>query len=144
MFGQIKTYSYYILLLEYHLPSILICSYEEKTTETTSWEHAWGFEFSYEQKFSSDFIFASSEITLTATMSYNGKYGTSSTTTDTQRVENIKTFPCPPRSKCEFRLIANHLDNQAIPFTALVRKTIGSDINEYEEKGIVTFKFKNI
>ena len=71
-------------------------------------------------------------------MSYNGKYGTSSTTTDTQRIENIKTFPCPPRSKCEFRLIANHLDNQAIPFTALVRKTIGGDTVEYHEEGIQT------
>lgn len=113
----------------------MIYSFEEQTTQTTSWEHAWGFEFSYEESFETNFFVADNEMTITAKMSYNGKYGTSTTTSDTQRIENIKTFPCPPRSKCDFRLIANHLDNQAIPFTALVRKTIGSDEIEYEEKG---------
>ena len=113
----------------------MIYSFEEQTTQTTSWEHAWGFEFSYEESFETNFFVADNEMTITAKMSYNGKYGTSTTTSDTQRIENIKTFPCPPRSKCDFRLIANHLDNQAIPFTALVLKTIGSDEIEYEEKG---------
>ena len=113
----------------------MIYSYEESTTETTEWEHSWGFEFSYSNTFKSDFIIAGGEVTMEFGVSYNGKYGTSSTKSDTITVEKTKTYPCPPRSKCEFRLIANHLDNQQIPFTALVRKSIGSDEVEYEEKG---------
>ena len=68
-------------------------------------------------------------------MSYDGKYGSSSTKTDTQRVENTKKFPCPPKSKCEFRLIGNSLNNQEVPFRAKVRRTIGSEVNEYYEEG---------
>ena len=69
------------------------------------------------------------------TLSYNGKDGTSSTVEDKQTVEKRQSYECPARHHCFLNLLANHLDGQKVPFTATVRKIVGSTITEYEEKG---------
>ena len=77
------------------------------------------------------------------TLSYNGKYGTSSTVQDKQTIEKRQTYQCPAHHKCSLNLIANHLDNQKVPYTATVRKIVGSAVTEYEEKGIYILIVKN-
>ena len=110
-------------------------SYEEETSDTTTWEHAWGLELSAEIKFEENLYFEASEFTVGGTASYNGKYGTSNTVSDKITVQESATVTCPPRTKCKLYLKAKHLNNQGVPYTATVRKTVGSDITEYPTTG---------
>ena len=105
------------------------------TSETTTWEHAWGIELSASYSSSLNLILESNTISMGVTLSYNGKDGTSSTVEDKQTVEKRQSYECPARHHCFLNLLANHLDGQKVPFTATVRKIVGSTITEYEEKG---------
>jgi len=118
------------------IETTLIVKYEETTSETTTWEHAWGIELSASYSSEVNFIVETTTITMGVTLSYNGKYGTSSTVQDKQTIEKRQTYQCPAHHKCSLNLIANHLDNQKVPYTATVRKIVGSAVTEYEEKGI--------
>ena len=110
--------------------------FEEATSETTTWEHAWGIELSASLSSTVNFILESNTISMGVTLSYNGKYGTSSTVDDKQTVEKRQSYECPSRHHCFFNLMANHLDNQKVPFIATVHKIVGSTVSEYEEKGM--------
>ena len=52
-------------------------AYTQTTSDTTIWEHAWGFELSVSAEVEADIPFiGGGKVTTTAKASYNGKYGT--------------------------------------------------------------------
>ena len=66
--------------------------YEGTTTDTTIWEHAWGFELSASAEFEAKIPFiGGGKVTTTATASYDGKYGTDHSVSETQSTEDSKT-----------------------------------------------------
>lgn len=113
--------------------------FTDSTADTTIWENAWGFEFGAESTTIIKIPFVGEEdITISAKMSYNGKYGTSNTVTDTVTIEKTATYPCPGRHRCFYNMIGRHLDNQQVPYTARVKKTVGSKVEEWNESGVWT------
>ena len=110
-------------------------SYEEETSDTTTWEHAWGLEASACGSFEESIIFESGKETIGGKVSYNGKYGTSHTVSDKITVSDTETIQCDPNTTCLLNLKANHLNNQKIPFTAKVRRTVGSYSTTYDTTG---------
>ena len=76
-------------------------AYTQTTSDTTIWEHAWGFELSVSAEVEANIPFiGGGSVTTTATASYNGKYGTESTVQDSSNEENSKTVTCPPKTRC--------------------------------------------
>ena len=58
--------------------------YTQTTSDTTIWEHAWGFELSASAEFGVEVPFVGGGcVSTTASASYDGKYGTENTVQDT-------------------------------------------------------------
>merc|ERR1712080_527708 len=79
---------------------------------------------------------AEEEIDLGVTMSYNGHYGTSNTVSNSVTYSRKNTYPCPGKTRCFYKMIARHLDNQDIDYNARVRRTVGGKIEEWNESGV--------
>jgi len=124
--------------------------YEGSTTDTTIWEHAWGFELSVTVEAHVDIpLVGGGSVSATATASYNGKYGTENSVKETQSTEIDKTVECPPRTRCTLKFVASKMDNFDMPFTALVEKTQddGPPIQWTETgiwRGIQAFNFDSV
>lgn len=128
----------------------LLVSYEQTKTDTTVWEHAWGFELEVSSEAHVDIpFFGGGSLTTTATASYNGKYGTENSVSDTVSTENSRTVQCPPHTMCTLKFVAYKLDNYDIPFTALVERSQddGPPI-QWEEtglwRGVQAFNFETV
>jgi len=125
-------------------------SYTQTTSDTTIWEHTWGFELSMSSEISVDIpTIGSTSRTTTATASYNGKYGTESTVTNSSTVEDSKTVNCPPMTRCSLKLVATKLNDYSIPFTALVQRSqdVGPPLQMQESgvwRGVQAFDFETI
>jgi len=118
------------------LNSNMEVTFTDSTTDTTDWEHAWGFELCAESETTIKIPFTASEtIDIAATLSYDGKYGTSNSKEASVDLKFSDTFPCPPRSRCYLHMIARHLDNVDIPYTARVKKTVGGSETVWNEEG---------
>jgi hypothetical protein len=63
-------------------------------------------------------------MTTSSTVSYDGSDGAEHTVTEEQRFEETKSFPCPPHSRCIFKLITRKLDNVDMPFIATVQRNL--------------------
>jgi len=130
------------------IQTTLKVAYTQITSDTTIWEHAWGFELSVSAKWEAKIpLFGGGETTTTATASYNGKYGTENTVQDSSTVENSKTVTCPPKTRCTLKLVASKLDDYNIPFTALVERTqdVGPPLQWQESgvwRGVQAFNFE--
>ena len=61
-------------------------------------------------------------VTTSATASYDGSVGAEHTVEEEQSIIETKEMPCPPHSRCFFKLILRKLDNVDMPFTATVRR----------------------
>jgi len=113
-------------------------------SDTTTWTHTWGFGLSTSLKTSASFSFlgatAGTEFTIGAEISYGGSYSTTTTDTKSKTVSSSIEVECPPRTLCKLKLVSNKLENQAIGFTATVRKTQdgGGWADPWEEKGTWT------
>lgn len=124
--------------------------YSQVVTDTTIWEHAWGFELSVSAGVEFDIPFiGGGSVTATATASYNGKYGTEDTVTNTTTTTITKEVPCPKFSRCTLKMVGSKLDDYKIPFTALVERTQddGPPLQWYENgtwKGVQAFNFHTI
>lgn len=128
----------------------LSVSYEQTKTDTTIWEHAWGFELQVSSEAHVDIpFFGGGSLTTTATASYNGKYGTENSVSDTVSTENSRTVKCPPKTICTLKFVAYKLNNYDIPFTALVERSQddGPPI-QWEEvglwRGVQAFNFETV
>ena len=125
-------------------------AYTQTTSDTTIWEHAWGFELSVSAEVEADIPFiGGGKVTTTAKASYNGKYGTENTVQDSSTVENSRTVTCPPMTRCTLKLVASKLDDYNIPFTALVERTqdVGPPLQWQESgvwRGVQAFNFETI
>ncbi|XP_039605310.1 uncharacterized protein LOC120526272 [Polypterus senegalus] len=89
-------------------------SWTDKTSETTTWNHAWGFSSSL----SFDILIAK----CSATVSYNGSYQKSSTLEKTVTVADETTITVPPKKRVVAKLIINKNDNAVVPFRAKIKK----------------------
>jgi len=125
-------------------------AYTQTTSDTTIWEHAWGFELSVSAEVEANIpFFGGGSVTTRATASYNGKYGTENTVQDSSTVEDSKTVTCPPKTRCTLKLVASKLDDYNIPFTALVERTqdVGPPLQWQESgvwRGVQAFNFETI
>ena len=63
-------------------------------------------------------------MTTSSTVSYDGSEGAEHTVEEEQSFHEEKEFPCPPHSRCIFKLIVRKLDNVDMPFTATVRRNL--------------------
>ena len=78
----------------------LTVTYTNEISDTTIWEHAWGFELSISAEFKVGIPFiGGGSVTTTATTSYDGKYGTENTVTSKEELVNTKKVTCPPHSR---------------------------------------------
>lgn len=132
------------------ITTTLRVQYTNSISDTTIWEHAWGFELSIEAQIQVGIpLVAAGTATTTATASYNGKYGTENTVTDSELFEQTKTVVCPARTRCILKYVASKLDNFDMPFTATVERSQdeGPPIQLEEEgvwRGVQAFNFNTI
>jgi hypothetical protein len=98
------------------IDSTLTVDYSYETVDETTWEHNWGGggEASYGN---------SNIAQVKATISYNGKYGTTNTIKTSESVTDSLTVSCPARTKCYLKYTAEKIDNANVPFTAWVEKS---------------------
>ncbi|XP_028652292.1 uncharacterized protein LOC114642197 isoform X2 [Erpetoichthys calabaricus] len=89
-------------------------SWTDRTSETTTWNHAWGFS----STLSFDVLF----VKCSATVSYNGSYQKSSTLEKTITVADETTITVPSKKKVVAQLIVNKNDNAVVPFRAKIKK----------------------
>ena len=124
--------------------------YTQTTSDTTIWEHAWGFELSVSVEWEAKIpYFGGGETTTTATASYNGKYGTENTVQDSATEKHSRTVTCPPMTRCTLKLVASKLEDYGIPFTALVERTQDDGpVLRWQEsgvwRGVQAFNFETI
>ncbi|XP_051780437.1 uncharacterized protein LOC127527023 [Erpetoichthys calabaricus] len=95
-------------------------SWVQKTSETTTWNHAWGFSVSLSHEFKI--------VNFSATVSYNGSYEKSSTLEKTVTVADESTINVPPKSKVVAKLIVYKDDNAVVPFRAKIKKIDGNGV----------------
>jgi len=111
-------------------------SFTDTTVDTTTWERSWGFEFSTTLTTTFSIGIVSASVEITATTKYDGKKGGSNAVTDSTTYDKSATYPCPPKHRCEFKLMGRRLNDAAIPFTATVQKTDGSKVKTWKENGV--------
>jgi len=135
------------------IDSTLTVSHSYETVDETSWTHAWGFEGSVTAKagFETGAVIAkaTAEVSMTATISYDGSYGTTNTISETQVVDDSLTVSCPARTKCYLKYTAEKIDNFNVPFTAWVEKSSDAGaVEQFEQngtwKGVNTLNFHKI
>jgi len=102
----------------------LTVSYTTTKEDKTVWQRGWGFEFSASISQTCDFFFGETTFTASTTISYEGSEGGEHTVTEEQHYEESKDFPCPPHSRCQFKLITRKLDNVDMPFQATVQRNM--------------------
>jgi len=123
---QQDNYSDQIVSSTYHV------TYTDATTDTTTWSETWGFSYTTSIK-TQIFCFQTS---FSATTSYQGTNGGSNTITESTSYDKMATYPCPGKHKCFYNLIGRHLSDASIPFTATVRITDGTNVEEKKEQGV--------
>lgn len=96
--------------------------WSNKTTETTTWKHAWGFESSFTYK-SSLIESTVAAYEFQAKISYNGSYGKSSTEENTASFSREVTFTAAPHKKTVASMMIKKADNVELPFTTKIRRT---------------------
>jgi hypothetical protein len=97
--------------------------YKSTKTDKTVWQTGWGFELSASYTASCDIPFVGGmSFTASTTVSYDGSEGEEHTVSEEQNIQETKEFPCPPRSRCLFKLITRKLDNVDMPFEATVQR----------------------
>ena len=101
---------------EYHL------KWSNSTSETTTWKHAWGFEFSYAYK-TGIAASAVSSHEFQAKISYNGELGGSTAESNEAHFERKDTIQAAPRKRTTLKLIVKKADNADLPFTAKIERT---------------------
>jgi len=105
-------------------------SYTTTKTDTTVWQRGWGFEFSASMETHFDIpLVGGGSYSVSTTMSYDGSEGEEHTVSEEQIFKETKDFPCPPHSRCEFKLILRKLDNVDMPFVATVRRNMEVRLN---------------
>ena len=128
-------------------------SHSYETIDETDWEHAWGFEGSVTAKagFQANALIAkaTTEVSMTAKISYDGRQGKTSTIRETQVVEDSLTVSCPARTKCYLKYTAEKINNFGVPFTAWVEKSTDTGAMEQFQqngtwKGVNTLNFHKI
>jgi hypothetical protein len=96
--------------------------WSNKTTETTTWSHAWGFEFSFTYR-SSLIESVVAKYEFQAKVSYNGSYGTSSTDENEASFQRKLTVTAAAHKKTTVKMVVKKADNVSLPFTAKIRRT---------------------
>jgi len=115
----------------------LTVSYTTTKEDKTVWQRGWGFEFSASISQTCDFFFGETTFTASTTISYEGSEGGEHTVTEEQHYEESKDFPCPPHSRCQFKLITRKLDNVDMPFQATVQRNMeDGQIIQWVEEGV--------
>jgi len=130
------------------IDSTLTVDYSYETIDETVWETAWGFEESSTTSVGLKKVIEVGH-SMTAKISYNGKYGTTNTIKETQSVEDSLTVSCPARTKCYLKYTAEKIDNFNVPFTAWVEKTTDTGaMKQFKQngtwKGVNTLNFHKI
>lgn len=100
--------------------STLALSYTTTKSEATTWQHDWGLEIGAEASFKANLWVSETEFKLNTTVTYSGSYTKENTVTKEEKYERSKQFPCPPFSRCLFKLIASKL---VVPFVATVERS---------------------
>lgn len=88
-------------------------------SETTSWEHSWGFEFSA----STSVGIGTASAEFSSTFSYNGKMGKESTTSREVSIGRKVTIKAAPQKKTTVKLIVKRAENVVVPFTATIQRS---------------------
>jgi hypothetical protein len=107
-------------------------SYTTTKSDTTVWQNGWGFEFGASTTTTCNIPFVGeTSFTASTTISYDGSEGEEHTVSEEQSFEETKDFPCPPHSRCMFKLISRFLDNVDMPFEATVQRNMEVGIYKY-------------
>ena len=108
--------------------------WSNKSTETTTWQHAWGFEASFTYR-SSLIESVVARYEFQAKLSYNGSYGNSSTEENEATFERKTKITAAAFKKTIVKMIVKKADNVSLPFTAKIRRTNadGTERIEYEK-----------
>lgn len=110
-------------------------TWQESNTQTTTWKHAWGVQFSYTYK-SGTLTSAIAQHEFSIHLSYNGEYGTSSTEEVTSKFERKINVTAAARKKTVAKLLVKKADDALIPFTATIKRTKADGTETtFEEEG---------
>jgi len=122
---------------EQTLMTTLTLDYTSTKSDTTVWQQAWGFEFGVSATVECGIPFVGGgSVTTSSTVSYDGSEGAEHTVEEEQSFHEEKEFPCPPHSRCIFKLIVRKLDNVDMPFTATVRRNLeDGTLTQWKEEG---------
>ena len=93
-----------------------------KTTETTTWKQAWGFEFSYTYK-TGLVASAVSSHEFMAKISYNGEVGGSTLEENEASFERKDTITVAPNKRTTVKMVVKKADDVDLPFTAKIERT---------------------
>lgn len=99
--------------------------WSHKSIETTTWNNAWGFEFSYSYKSSIKGVTGSviAESEYKTKISYSGSHGTSSTDENEASFSRKVKITAAPNKKTTASMIVKKADNVELPFTAKILRT---------------------
>ena len=104
----------------------------EKTIERsqeTNWEHSWGvttgISFTSTAGVDVGVASASTSITLSAEVRYDGQRGGNEGIKQTIKFNDQTTVTIPPGKKATTTLMARIIENAEIPFTATIRRSVG-------------------
>lgn len=96
--------------------------WSNKTSETTTWTHAWGFESSL--TFKSGLLESMvAKYEFQAKISYNGSYAKSSTTENKVSFSRKVKITAAPHKRTTASMVVKKADNVKLPFTAKICRT---------------------
>ena len=110
-------------------------SWEEGSTQTTTWKRPWGVEFKdiHRTRLPETFI-AMHEFSIH--LSYNVEYGTTSSVDTTTKLERKIPLHAAAKQKTVVSLIVKKADDVTIPFTAKIKRTkANGTVDIFEEEG---------
>ena len=104
-------------------------------SQSTSWENSWGLTVGTSASATVTGGVASGTFTISAEVRYDGKEGSSKTTTETVELTDTTEVTVPPYSKTTIKFMAAQMNNAEIPFTATIKRTSELEETEIKQKG---------
>jgi len=92
----------------------------KETSETTTWEHAFGVELNAEFSYGVPLV---GETKFSVKLSYNYKSGGSNTVTSKKEIWEQFKVEIPPNTRATASLMIRKVDNASVPFVARFKKT---------------------
>jgi len=109
-----------------------------ETSQETSWEHSWGVSLGVSYTFTAGVNIgvasASSSLSYSAEVRYDGKKGGNSGKTKTLSLQDQTTVTIPPKKRVVVSYVVK-IDNAEIPFTATIKRTSEVGVTRIKEKG---------